>query len=183
MTDSLFHEPQGSPGNLSLGEADGPSLEHRVQRLEQAVAGLQEKTHVMEERLSESSPDKPQVKVGPAPVEADQVVAGAPPSSPELVGQEPCPPSSSQEPWLLTEARAMVRMFFDWRYRVSFSTYLILVISLTLIGTSHLWFPPSYVPVVGFLFEKAIDVILAFWLYRTLSREARRYLRAKSQGS
>ena len=51
--------------------------------------------------------------------------------------------------------------------------------------TSHWWIPFTTLPVLGPLGDKAIDLILAFFVFRALSREARRYREAVAarQGS
>jgi len=46
---------------------------------------------------------------------------------------------------------------------------------LALILTSWFWLPGSSVPIMGTLFDKALDLVLAFLLFKVLSREARRY--------
>jgi hypothetical protein len=152
--------------NLSLGEGDPllAALEQRVQRLEDAVAVLQERA------------GKPQVKVGPSPKESDHIMAGNPPEQAPVPGPEVV---TARPPWLivdiLNESRTMVRMFFDIRYRVGWFTRLFVVILLTLIFTSGLWFPLAYLPLLGPPFDKIVDVLLAFLTYKVLSREARRY--------
>src|SRR5260370_5857569 len=153
-------------GNLSRGEGDPllASLEQRVQRLEEAVGVLQE------------AAGKPQVKVGPAPVNSDNIMAGNPPDRP----QGPAPETATtRPPWLLVdilnESRAMVRMFFDIRYRVGWFTRLLVMILLAMIFTSGLWFPLAYLPLLGPPCDKILDVILAFLTYKVLSRDARRY--------
>jgi hypothetical protein len=166
------------PGDFSLGEQEGPlaCLEHRVQRLEAAVTALQEKT-------CPESADKPQVKVGPAMANSTNIMAGNPPEPVDGPPAEPAP--SSRPPWLLVdilaEAKAMVQMFFDIRYRVGWFTRLLVVILLTLIFTSGLWFPPAYLPLLGTPLEKILDVLLAFVTYKVLSREARRYRAVQSE--
>ena len=167
------------------------ALEGRVHRLEEAVAALQD-THLMEERIVEKLRGEtqrgetlhggPQAKVGPLPPDSDKVSA-TPPS--------PAPPAHEMPPWNaqtvpprlsgLAEFRAMVRMFFDMHYHVAWTTRMLTIIIVGLIVTSHWWFPPSYVPAIGFIFEKTIDIILAFLLYRVLGNEARRYVQQRSQ--
>ena len=153
-------------GNLSLGEGDPllASLEQRVQRLEDAVAVLQE------------GAGKPQVKAGPVPKESDHIMAGSPPEQAPAANPEPV---ATRPPWLivdiLNEARTMVRMFFDIRYRVGWFTRLFVIILLAMIFTSGLWFPLAYLPLLGPPFDKIVDILLAFLTYKILSRESRRY--------
>jgi hypothetical protein len=162
-------------GNLSLGEGDPllASLEQRVQRLEDAVVVLQE------------AAGKPQVKAGPAPRESDNIMAGNPQEKPYVSAPEPA--STPRPPWLLVdilnESRAMVRMFFDIRYKVGWFTRLLVIILLAMIFTSGLWFPLAYIPWLGTPCDKILDVLLAFLTYKVLSREARRYRAAQNNQS
>ena len=39
----------------------------------------------------------------------------------------------------------------------------------------------DWVPAIGFIFEKVIDILLAFLLYRVLAAEARRYVQQQTQ--
>ena|SRR6516162_969539 len=162
-------------GNFSLGEGDPllASLEQRIRRLEEAVADLQE------------GAGKSQVEVGPVPRES--IMAGNPQENPPVPSDPGAPP---RPPWLLVdilnEARDMVQMFFDIRYRVGWFTRLLVIILLAMIFTSGLWFPLAYLPLLGPPFDKILDVLLAFLTYKVLSREARRYramrARRKSEG-
>jgi hypothetical protein len=162
------------------------ALEGRVHRLEEAVAALQD-THLIEERIVEKLRGEalhggPQAKVGPLPPDSDKVSATPPspaPPPPEMPVWNPqtVPPRLSG----LAEFRAMVRMFFDIHYHVAWTTRILTLVIVGLIATSHWWFPPSYVPAIGFIFEKTIDIILAFLLYRVLGNEARRYVQQRAQ--
>ena len=82
-------------------------------------------------------------------------------------------------PWLLFdllgELRAMFRMFFDVRYHVAWSTRVTVLILLPLIFLSGWWCPLAYVPFLGPVVEKVVDLVLAFFVYKALSREAHRY--------
>src|SRR5262249_23732180 len=76
---------------------------------------------------------------------------------------------------VLAELRTMLRMFFDIRYRVAWSTYLVVLVLLPFIITSHWWIPLTSFPVVGPLADKVIDLFLALIVFKALSRETRRY--------
>src|SRR5262245_12057850 len=150
-------------------EAEVAGLEQRVQRLEDAVAALQDTT-LIEKRVLERMRDRPQVKVGPAPADtAAPVPAPAPAPAPQA--PQPAPPLSS-----LGEFRAMVRMFFDMHYHVAWTTRILVLLLIPAICTSEWWFLPAHVPGIGFIFDKIFDIILAFILYRVLASEARRYV-------
>jgi hypothetical protein len=43
------------------------------------------------------------------------------------------------------------------------------------IVTSWWWVPATSIPIVGTLLDKAVDLVLAFVLFKVLSHEARRY--------
>jgi hypothetical protein len=180
----MLPDPVVHPGNLSLEETGLPaaSLEQRVQRLEQSVAGLQD-TQRLEERIIERVQER--LQHGPA----DHVAAGGPlpqvkdshpPREGIFVSSTPAP-EPTRPAWLLvdflSEARAMVRMFFDWRYRVALSTWIVVVLMVPMILFSDWWFPLAYLPWVGKYFDKVLDIALAFLAYKALSREARRYVK------
>jgi hypothetical protein len=154
-------DPATNYGDLSVGEPDPlvASLEQRVQRLEEAVASLQEKKNA----------ELPQVKVGPPPMED---VAPPPRRADPPISSAP-----ARTPWLLVdiiaEARAMVRMFFDIHYRMAWYTRIAVVIILVMILLSNLWL--GWLPVLGFILVKLWDLALAFLAYKILSREAQRY--------
>jgi hypothetical protein len=154
-------DPATNYGDLSVGEPDPlvASLEQRVQRLEEAVTALQEK----------KAADVPQVKVGRPPLED---IAPEPPRRDDPPIYVP-----SRSPWLVVdivaEARAMVRMFFDYHYRMAWYTRIAVVIILVMILLSNLWL--GWVPLLGFVLAKLWDLALAFVAYKILSREAQRY--------
>jgi hypothetical protein len=171
------------------------SLEQRVQRLEDAVAALQD-THLVEERLIERAEVLLQERAGaasqppPRPPIAQQVYdAGrfapprpAAPPAPEPLLLEPPPPLPPvlTRSWLIldlaAELRAMAAMFFDRSYRTALTTKVALFVLVPAILLSHWWFPFAWVPIVGPLVDKVVDLGLAFFLYKALSREAHRYL-------
>lgn len=168
-------------------------LEQRVQRLEDAVAALQD-TRPLEERVVERvsqrlgiTPPKPEPEPEPR---TEYMVTAARRTSPPppdglstqdvaAVSPRPAPPVLLRHPWLLFdllgELRAMVRMFFDVRYHVAWSTRVTVLVLLPLIFTSGWWCPFAYIPFLGSLVEKVVDLVLAFFAYKALSREARRY--------
>jgi hypothetical protein len=187
----MLPDPAVHPGNLSLEETGLPaSLEQRVQRLEQVMAGMQD-TQGLEDRIAERVQERLQNSV-PVSMSVESVAAGEPP-----IPQVKAPPQEGvfvsstpaadpvRSSWLLwdffSEARAMVRMFFDWRYRVAVSTWVIVVLMVPLILFSDWWFPPAYLPFVGKYFDKVLDIFLTFIAYMVLSREARRYIKFRGK--
>src|SRR5262249_21040576 len=81
---------------------------------------------------------------------------------------------------LYLEATAIFRMFFDLRYRVAWTTRILVILLLPAILVSHWWVPFAQVPVVGALLDKVVDLALAFVMFKPLSREARRSLEARN---
>jgi hypothetical protein len=185
------HGDGSSPGNGRLDR-----LEQRMHRLEDAVAALQD-TRQLEERLVERvvdrllrNPPAPRGEAAGLVIEAPRPpllpallrsISGAPPEA------IPATPPTAQPSWLLTdtltEARAIIRMFFDVRFRVARSVELLSLGLIFMILTSWYWIPfTSLLPgIVSSLLVKAVDLILAFVLYKILSREARRYRAAFPQ--
>ena len=75
----------------------------------------------------------------------------------------------------LTELRAMYWMYFDPRYRLSWLGRLAPLVIVVLILTSWFWMPGASLPFVGLILDRAVDLILAYILFKLLSHEARRY--------
>src|SRR5262249_61242878 len=87
--------------------------------------------------------------------------------------------AAQASPWLLLdvyhEVRSIFRMFIDPRYRVSRGVWPLTIGLLVAIGTSWLWVPASSLPVFGALLTRAVDLVLAYILFKVLGRETRRY--------
>jgi hypothetical protein len=86
-----------------------------------------------------------------------------------------------KQPWLLvelvSEARAVMYMFFDPRYRLKWGIRGMTVGLLFAILTSWIWIPgitllPSP---INLILVKVVDFILAYFLIKILIRESRRY--------
>jgi hypothetical protein len=73
------------------------------------------------------------------------------------------------------ELRAILRMFVDPRYQMSWTSRLVPLALALLLLTSGYWAPGTSIPGIGTLIDKLIDVPLAFLLFKVLSHEARRY--------
>lgn len=153
-------------------------VRERLARLEYEVVQLRD-TAALEDRLLRRLREEAIAHNG---AWTDKFQAGPPPAPP------PPPPSPSVERlaaatgsgWLLVESvrelRLVFRMFFDRsRFRISVSTWIIVILFLPAILLSKWWFPPSWIFVLGDYFDKVLDVILAWVVYKALSREARRY--------
>jgi hypothetical protein len=175
----------GDPPNGSLRV-----LEQRVHRLEDAVAALQD-TRQLEERLVQrvtervSRPALGGREASGLVIEARRhllpAALGLIPSATEAPAAGPPGAAPLRQSWLIldaySEARAIFRMFVDPRYRMGRWTWLAAVGLLAAILTSWIWLPgTSILPgVVGTLLVKMVDLVLAFFLYKVLAREARRY--------
>jgi hypothetical protein len=179
------------------GAPSADSLEQRVARLEDAVSTLQD-TRQLEERVVQRVATRLQSTPGTAIQESAGVLIDAGrkllPAALDLVSPppgdtEPRPaalPPPLRRPWVVLEAwheaRAMVRMFFDPRYRPSWKARAIPLLLLAAIATSWIWLPGtsmlSSIPLgaaIMTLVDKAVDLVLAFLAFKILSREVRRY--------
>lgn len=174
----MTNDPATAPthaAELNLSVDLPADLEARVQRLEETVAALQD-THDLEERIVERVTERLQHE---AP-RTQSVTAQAPQPAPRfaLAAASSTPPDPGTR-WLLVDmvasARLLVRMLCDRRFHLAWNTHLIVWTCLAAIALSGWWFPPAYLFAVGTYFEKAVDLLLAFCIYKALSRELRRY--------
>jgi hypothetical protein len=171
-----------------------PTLEERVHQLEDQVAGLQD-TRKLEDRLTERVARRLERKQAntaiKAPVAAVAEATKPPPLAriappPELPSVVVLEGKTSKQSWLIldifSEFRAMLRMFLDVRYRIFYmkwQTKLYPVILLSLIVLSGLTI--SSIPLVGPVLDRVAELIIAFSLYKVLSREANRYKEIEPQ--
>ncbi len=167
------------------------SLEQRVRRLEDAVAGMQD-TRTLEERVVERVITRVKNGTPSAPAaEPPSLLAHASrkllPAAIELVRTqvaEPPPAPAAAVPvarrWLLfdiyADVRTLCRMYVDRRYRVSWSALVVPVAALVLFLLS--WLIISGLWVVGPLLDKVFDLLLGFVVYKVLVREIQRYRQA-----
>lgn len=176
-----------SPG--SLGEAPrghAGSIEDRLARLEDAVAGLQD-TRPLEERVvqrvtAQFSSRKSSANPSSASnlLETGRRLLPAPLSGSGRRGAASPDPSahpSSLRSWLLfdvlDEARTMWRMFFDRNYSVSWITRTAPPVAVILVLCS--WFFLSGIPLVGWIVDKLVDLVVVVVVYKILHREALNY--------
>lgn len=172
MSNPTAAYPGNEPPRATPASAD--LLELRVRRLEDAVAELQDTT-ALEERVVGKVADRFRQEQ-PLP---DMSPAGEVPSAFSMpVALLPAP--VARGPWGLLdafgEARTLVRMFLDRRYRVSWTVWLVLFVAAVLIVLS--WLIVAAVWIVGPWLDKAADLIVAFVAFKVLSREAARYRHA-----
>jgi hypothetical protein len=76
---------------------------------------------------------------------------------------------------MVADGRLMLKMLFDRRYTMAWTTYMVVWLFVPAILLSGWWFPLAYVPLIGSYLDKIFDLILAFCIYKALSREAHRY--------
>jgi hypothetical protein len=174
---------------LSIPSATPVSLEERVRRLEDALAQLQDprgENRIVARPLA-ARPVAPSAM--PAANTSPASAAGLFDMGKRLVGitaeavapAAVAPPSSlrGRSLWLLwdtwAEARVIVRMFVDPRYQLPWSTRVLPLLLLFAIVTSYYWVPGTTIPLLGSWINKAVDLSLAFLLFKWLSHEARRY--------
>jgi hypothetical protein len=196
---------QPALGDIPIPDGADPrvaALEERVRQLEQVVAALQD-THALEERVVERV--AAQVKPSPSagvresaglllqagrhllPAAVSVLSETAPPAEPPVPAAVPpsaAPAPASRQPWLLfsvyAEFRAILRMYLDPRFRLTWQGRLAPVILLPAIALSWFWLPGtavlSAVPFgIDRLYVKIVDLLLAFVLFHVLHREATRY--------
>jgi hypothetical protein len=167
------------------GDATQDVLHERVRRLEDAVAALQD-TRSLEERVLNRVTEnvRPRVEASFQRLESTRrpTPAPAPLPLPPLPQLKAVTPSALRSGWtlfeLVGELRTFVRMFFDMRYRVTWYTWLVTVIGLTSVLLSHWVVPFAYLPFVGPILDKAVDLVLILFIYKVLSLEAQRYREA-----
>jgi hypothetical protein len=186
----VMTEEATAPDGGSAPPSRLETLEQRVCRLEDAVAALQD-TGRLEERVAErvarrlSRPAPPAAQL--APDSAGVLVNAGRQLLPAALSVMRTRAEAADSPlqasaagtrsWILfeayAEARAMVRMFFDNRYRVGWTAWIIPAAALFVFLCSWLLVSPIWI--IGSLLDKAIDLVLAFLVYKVLSREVQRY--------
>ena len=167
--------------------ANNVSLEQRVRRLEDALTLLQQQRAAEPRSLlppAEPSPVAPSQTTSTAVLlDVGKRLLGA---ATQAVVAAPMPVPSVAHPaerggilWLLwdtwAEARIIVRMFVDPRYQLPWSARVLPLLLLAAILTSYYWIPGTTIPLLGSWLNKAVDLLLAFLLFKWLGHEARRY--------
>jgi hypothetical protein len=180
--------PNGTPSAEPPAPPAEP-LEQRIRRLEEAVVSLQD-THQLEERIAE----RVSARVKRDPAQAFQeagstlrlpgrktMLAIAEPVRAQPADQPAAPASRSRASWLLVDAyadaQAMLRMYFDPRFRTSRLARVVPLVLFLLILTSWIWLPGTgFLPgAIMIIPDKLVDLVLAFLAFKILAREAKRY--------
>jgi hypothetical protein len=162
-------------------------LEQRVRRLEDAIAQLQDLQGIQTRVAGRAPGPAPRAQPAtPARSSAELLLnvgkhllgAAAAPAAPPAPQPPPAPPPLSGRArgvWLLrdtvAEVRAILRMFVDPRYRMSWAGRIVAVGLVVAFVFSSWWVPGTSIPLVN----KAVDLVLAFVLFKVLGYEARRY--------
>ena len=174
------------PLNLSVdgpADPDSSELAQRIARLENEVCALKASTltdnAALENRLVERVTERLQKAVRSDHITATPPMASAPRAA---FAEAPQRSPSHGYSWLFidmfTDARLMVLMLLDRRYSVAWTTHLIFWVFVPAILTSGWWFPFAYLPFLGHPVDKLLDLLLAFGVYKALSREVRCYREA-----
>jgi hypothetical protein len=153
-------------------------LENRIQRLEAELARMRNSA-AMDTRFTR----QPAAAVGHESAGLWSKLFGASRPAKDTRGASGLAsmvPPGVRHTWLLFDAlaelRAMYWMFFDPRYHLSWTGRLAPLVIVALIMTSYYWTPGTILPFfVGTIIEKLCDLILAYFLFKLLSYEARRY--------
>jgi hypothetical protein len=178
--------PVAAPAPVAIPVAwPAEPLEERLRRLEESLAQLhqikgvppgpgREAGHIQREPPPPASGARTSVF---AQIGKRILAAAAVPSGP--VTDPGAAPEPARRPRLLfdalTEARAIYRMFVDPRYRLSLTGRVMPLVLVVAIVFSYYWVPGTSIPVFGWLLNKAMDLVLAYALFKVLGREARRY--------
>jgi hypothetical protein len=143
-------------------DGDTSALEQRMRRLEDALR------EIGETRVT----DRPKARTARA-TDVSIPTAAVAPDPPTAK------PAGENANWFLlelwAEARAIQYMYFDPRYRMSWHAWLIPLLLLAAFITTGWWVPGADIVGMGRLIVKAVELILAFVLFKMLAREARRY--------
>ena len=169
-------------------ETRAEALAARVARLEDVVASLQD-THALEDRVTERLSAKLAARARRKGNSTNLIVeAGRQllPAAIQTVQEQAlradaaataANPALQHHPWLffdaIAEARAIFRMYFDRRYRVSWIARMTPLLGGILLVLS--WLLISGIWIVGPIVDKGFDLVLAFVVYKVLHREVQSY--------
>jgi hypothetical protein len=184
-------------GDLAPAEAVKAltELDLRVTRLEDALATMHD-TGPLEDRITERVTRRLDHGAAAAPPERGLLIDSRAHLLPQPLNHLEDQSSPPGQPlyglrhshiWLLydiyDEARAIVQMYFDRRYRMTWQARVIPLVLLFAILTSWIWLPgTSILPtILMVIVDKIVDILLAFGAIKILSREAKRYRAARGE--
>jgi hypothetical protein len=164
------------------------ALEQRVRRLEHAVAALQD-TQLMEDRVVErvarrvdqhghSNGSGPLASSAALIVNATKMLLPKVPNDAPAFEVLPQDPNAAKPAWFLwelrDELRTIVRMYYDYRFRMSWTARIVPVAGLVVYALSWLLLSNSILGLWG-LIDRAVAVGVVVVVYKALSREVVRY--------
>jgi len=185
--DARAPQGTGAATNHSLS-----SLEQRLDRLEDALAVLQDTRH-LEQRIVERVAERVDRNNTEERDAGAMIIDAGRKLLPAAAGMLQNMPATGADAagrtaralrggaWFffdcIAQARAMVRMFVDPRYHLGWSGRFVPLLLLLAIATSRIWIPGiGFLPdMVAIIVDKVADLVLAFFLFQVLNREARRY--------
>ncbi len=161
------------------------SLEQRLDALERRLAALQEQaaadTRIMESRVAQRVLDAlpaatvPQTKRTAGPTWWQRL---------NPFRASTAPPSATWLLWdIARDAQVLLAMLFDRRFGLTLTSKAILFVSLFMIFTSYWWFPLAWFWGIGYWIDKALNLMLAFFLFKTLNWEGQRYREFLDRGN
>lgn len=161
---------------VAVVSSTDPALEERLRRLEQVV---QEQMKWIQQGYAHAAP-LPAVTRPPTPAgdgwwwHTVTFLGGAITALPQFLTGGTTNPNRPAW-WLetLAEMRAMQRMFVDPRYTMSWIGRIVPVVLMLLFVFPYYWVPGA--TFLGWLIERPAQLLVAYFLVRTLQWEARRY--------
>jgi hypothetical protein len=105
-----------------------------------------------------------------------------------LAAPAPISPSPFRHPWIIMEAyhelRAVIRMYTDRTYRPSIYAWTIPAVMLSLMVCSYFFFTYG-MPLfgVGPFLDRIVDLVLAYFAYKVMVREAERHVQEKAKAA
>lgn len=187
--------PEPAPQAVPLGAT--PTLEARVRALEESVAVLQD-TRKVEDRIAERVARRIERKQAgsaikgsatalagagaamlPAAVTALQAQAAA--VEAQLRAEATLAPQPGLLADLYAEVRSMLRMYLDRRYRLPWKAKVLPPVILGVMVLLAVWLYFMTPTWLGWPLDKVLELVLAFVLYKVLSREAHHYREVSAQ--
>lgn len=179
MTEEIKDREDPSQSSDSNSSKVDEALEHRVKRLEDAVASLQD-TRVLEERIIERLSRSPSLQSSNKEKVIDRkYLSGAESSKPKSDSEKSAfPQESLKQAWFFIdvwkEFSTICKMFFDVRYHMGWFTRILTIILVPAFLLSNYW-PRPPIPIVAEIWERVFFLLVAFFFFKALSREAQRY--------